>query len=130
MKQTLLFDEPLQVQIAKNRDGRTLDDYAFLYTGTSTGRHSNIHFMMSLEDAMEWCSSELSHGAIYGAEWAYFWTRVSTFISCQWGDNVINLKGFTDNGQWDDKIASLGLLKISIAEIPEVLGPLGVIIKK
>ena len=39
----------------------SLSDYAFLYTSTAIGQNSGIHFMMTLDDAMKWCESDLSY---------------------------------------------------------------------
>jgi hypothetical protein len=105
-----------------------LDDYALLYTTTEKGNNSGIRFAMTVEDAMAWCSSPISQGAAHQQRWAYFWTSVKNFIGCHWGPNEPKLviKGLVDNGQWDDRIASMGLKKIGFPDFRQVFGPLGV----
>lgn len=105
-----------------------LQDYAFLYTGTEKGNHSGIRFMMSTADAMTWCQSPLSRGVLHGAEWAYFWTSVRSFVSCYWcaQSPEIDLSKESDNGQWDAKMAQVGVRKIELDEIKSILAPLGV----
>lgn len=108
--------------------GSILSDYAFLYTSTATGKNSGIHFMMTKEDAMKWCDSDLSHGSIMGNEWAYFWTTVQNFIACHWGTHkpTLDFRKARDNGIYDEKIAALGLKKYGFEEIRDILKPLGV----
>jgi hypothetical protein len=105
-----------------------LKSYAFLYTATEKGNNSGIKFAMSLTDAMAWCASPLSRGAVHQTEWAYFWTSVWNFIDCHWGmqEPRLSLKGVTDNGQWDERIASLGLKKIHFSQFKALFGPMGV----
>lgn len=126
--QETLFDlMPTETRATTEYD-TALDDWALLYTATATGEHSGIHFMMTVEDAMTWCESNISHGVTMGIPWAYFWTSVKNFLSCYWmGESTtIDLTRATDNGKWDEKIAEMGLTKISIYKIPDILGPLGV----
>lgn len=116
----------------------SLDDYAFLYTATAEGNNSGIRFMMSRDDAMAWCESDISRGVLYGTPWAYFWTSVRCFIehhnlypeesrhSLTAGRPRIDIRKLADNGQWDERIASLGLRKIGFGEFRDVLEPLGV----
>ena len=120
--QIALFDE---TPVCKTRLPSTLDEYALLYTCTAKGNNSDIHFMMTREDAVKWCESDLSKGVMMGTPWAYFWTSVKNFVFCPWGGNI-DLRKARDNGKWDDKIASLGLKKISIDEMPSILQSLGV----
>jgi hypothetical protein len=101
--------------------------YAFLYTATEKGNHSGIKFMMTIEDAMDWCSSKVSCGNIHGTNWAYFWTSVTTFIlDFQDGNSSIDLSGENDDGMWDERIEALGLKKISLWDIPSALAPFGI----
>lgn len=113
--------EPPKPQESEDR----LSEYAFLYTCTEKGNNSDIHFMMSMEDAIKFCESDISKGQIHGNHWAYFFTSVKNFVSCPWGGKV-DLRKMSDNGNWDKKIEGLGLKKYSIHEIPKILEPLGV----
>lgn len=106
-----------------------LSELAFLYTATETGKNSDIHFMMNLHDAQEWCSSPLSHGVMMGARWAYFYTSVENFCNCHWGQ----LKGVTldmrkcrDNGKYDGMIEQMGLKKYGKHEIRDMLKDYGI----
>lgn len=105
-----------------------LEKLAILYTATEKGNNSGIRFMMSIEDALQWCASPISKGVLHGTEWAYFWTKVSCFITCYWlnEEPCIDLRDASDNGSWDRRIADMGLKKISVWEFSRVLGPLGV----
>lgn len=132
MTQLTLFDVRAEAA-ASPRDERlslsALEDYALLYTATSTGTNSGIRFMMTLDDARRWCSSPESSGVLYGTEWAYYFTSVARFLNR--GDvyghlDVLDLRNTADNGTWDERIAAAGCVKISLHEIPAVLRPLGV----
>lgn len=110
-------------------NGRTLADYAFLYTCTEKGHNSGIHFMMTTEEAQKWCCSDLSKGVMMGTQWDYFWTSVKNFVGCYWNlaeNAIIDLRKHKDNGRWDAKIASLGLHKYSYSEMRDVLKPFGI----
>jgi len=110
-------------------NGKTLADYAFLYTCTEKGNNSDIHFMMPIEDAMKWCSSNLSKGSMMGVKWAYFFTSVKNFVGCYWNlaeNSIIDLRKHQDNGKWDDKIMSLGLKKFNYDEMANILKPFGI----
>ncbi len=67
-------------------------------------------------------------GVLHGTRWAYCWTRISTYIACHWGTHrpQLVLPADADNGTWDERIASLGLRKISLVELPALLRPLGI----
>jgi hypothetical protein len=84
--------------------------------------------MMSLDDARAWCDSPLSRGSAHQTEWAFFYTSVANFISCYWRgeDPEIDLSGCVDDGRYDEAIRSLGLKKIHLVEIRNVLRPYGV----
>ena len=105
-----------------------LSDWAFLYTATEKGNNSGIKFAMTIEDAMAWCESPVSKGVLHGTRWAYFWTSARNFIACHWGmqEPVLSLKGVTDNGEWDDRIAALGLRKVHYSQFKALFGPMGV----
>lgn len=116
-----------------------LRSYAFLYTSTEKGNNSGIRFMMSLEDAQEFCSSPKSRGVLHGTYWAYFFTSVYNYIHAKdcYSENkhplsrvktgCINLKGAADdNGKYDRLIEELGLKKINISEIPRFLKAFGI----
>lgn len=104
---------------------------ALCYTGTELGNNSGIKFAMSVADAMIWCGSPISRGVLRGTEWAYFWTSAYNFISCHWGidEPCLDLDRLVDDGSWDERIASLGVKKIDLADFPAVFEPLGVTIK-
>lgn len=78
---------------AEGRDNPALDEWCFLYTATETGTNSGIRFMMTRDDAMRWCSSDLSKGVFYGVEWAYFFTSVRNFAYCHWGGEPLHEPG-------------------------------------
>lgn len=105
-----------------------LKEWAFLYTATEKGNNSGIKFAMTVEDAMAWCESPLSRGAAHQTEWAYFWTSAWNFIGCHWGmqEPRLSLKGVVDNGEWDERIASLGLKKVHYGQFKALFGPMGV----
>lgn len=105
-----------------------LSELAFLYTCTEKGNNSGIRFMMSIEDAQAWCESPVSSGQLHGTRWAYHYTSVRNYIACHWGPKQqrVDITGLVDNGQWDARIAELGLRKIGLHEFGDVLGPLGV----
>lgn len=136
MLQSLLFDRqempavrtfnPIPVEV----DLEALRKFAFLYTVTETGRHSGIRFMMTVEDAMAWCDSPISKGVIMGAEWMYCWTAVSTYVGAYSCTETIDLGKEHDNGSWDERIASLGLIKIGLDKIGAVLSPFGVKVER
>jgi len=105
-----------------------LHDLAILYTATEAGNNSGIRFMMPVEDAMKWCDSPVSRGVLHGTQWAYFFTRLSNFITCYWlnEEPCIDLNHAFDDRSWDERIESLGLKKISVWDFSKVLNPLGV----
>lgn len=106
------------------RAPRELDDIAFLYTGTESGNCSGIRFAMSIPDAQAWCSSDVSRGQLHGTRWAYFWTTAASFLTAF--PPPLDLTGYVDSGEWDQRIAGLGLVKIGFAELPALLEPFGV----
>lgn len=114
-------------------DVEALSELAFLYTATATGSNSGIRFMASVEDAQKWCSSDVSMGAHYDAEWHYQWTSVLNFLrrDSRYGvfDAVIDVAGLVDNGSWDERIAATGCKKIDLHDFKTVLEPLGVEVK-
>lgn len=64
-----------------------------------------------------------------GAAWAYFFTSVARFLNRDsvYGHlDTLDLRGNSDDGTWDERIAAAGCVKISLHEIPAVLRPLGV----
>ena len=107
---------------------KALHDLAVLYTATEAGNNSGIRFMMTVSDAMKWCELPVSKGVLHGTQWAYFWTRVSSFSTCYWlnEEPCIDLHGSADDGSWDKRIADAGCTKISLWEFSRVLNPLGV----
>ncbi len=109
-----------------NRDA--LARIALLYTATEKGTNSGVRFALpSIEEARIWCSSPLSRGQMHGTRWAYMYTSALNFVECHWGQGPRIVSGrIVDNGEWDERIASLGLHKISVADFPAVFEPLGV----
>lgn len=105
-------------------DRDALNNLAFLYTASEKGGSSGIRFAATIEDAQKWCSSPTSRGP----QWAYFWTSAANYINCHWDikDARLDLKGFTDSGEWDEKIAATGCKKIALWELPSVLAKAGV----
>ena len=134
-----MFTKPAPKTVA-NVDWDALEQLAFCYTATDSGNNSGIRFMLTLDEAQAWCSSDMSRGVMHGAKWVYCYTSVANFTRHHKGDAdaypdaeregrpLIVTKGLTDNGQWDDRIASLGLTKIAICEFAEHLTPLGVVV--
>lgn len=105
-----------------------LHELAILYTATEAGNNSGIRFMMTVDDAMKWCENNVSRGVLHGTQWAYFWTRVSNFVTCYWlnDEPCIDLSSARDDGSWDARIEAAGCKKISVWEFSKVLNPLGV----
>ena len=62
-------------------------------------------------------------GELYGTEWAYFWTRVTSFVE-QFGREIF-VDRAEDDGSWDERIEGLGLTKIPLTRFGEVFGPFG-----
>lgn len=107
----------------------SLSELAFLYTATATGKNSGIHFMMSRDDAVTWCESDLSHGTYLGHPWAYFWTSIENFCNCHWGqlkNAELDLRKVRDNGKYDEIIESLGLVKYGKHEMKKILALYGI----
>lgn len=102
-----------------------LGDYALLYTASFVGGQRNaIRFAMTVDDAMAWCDSPISQGQLYGTPWAYFWTRLSVW--CREMGSTIDIRRLTDDGSWDERIKSLGLVKIPLSDFHRLFTPLGV----
>ncbi len=130
-EQLSLFTEPVAPEPTSTKppSGKSLSDWAFLYTAGRAGHNTGIRFMMTREDAVAWCESDLSHGNIHGNPWAYFFTSVENFCNCHWGQLkgvTLDLRKLTDNGQWDEKIAGLGLTKYGKREIRDILQKYGI----
>lgn len=132
--QTLDLFAPAETPIPPKADPHAdvnmaaLHELAILYTATEAGNNSGIRFMMTVDDAMRWCEQDVSKGVLHGTAWAYFWTRVSSFITCYWlnDEPCIDLRDAKDDGSWDERIAAAGCKKIAVWEFSEVLNPLGV----
>ena len=117
-QQLSLFAE--EVEQTKDRDFG--NRYAFLFTATEKGNSTDVHFMMTLEDAKKWCSLPISRGLLHGTRWAYFFTSVENFFECHWGGHAIQtLNAWCDNGKWDEKIKEAGLTKIGWAKSYKML---------
>ena len=118
-----------QTELPISISGKSLSDWCFLYTAGAAGRNSGIRFMMKINDAQAWCESDLSHGVLHGNRWAYFYTSVENFCYCHWGQlkgATLDLRKLTDNGEWDDKIAGLGLVKYGKKDIKRILSEYGI----
>lgn len=120
----------IQPPILVGANLEALKRYAFLYTVNQTGKHSGIRFMMTVEDAQAWCESPISKGVMMGPEWMYCWTAVSIYIGAYRREETIDLTEEHDNGAWDERIALLGLTKIGLDEIGDVLAPFGVKVER
>lgn len=105
-------------------------ELAFCYTSSEHGNSSGIRFMMTVPDAQKWCESDVSRGTLHGTRWAYFWTRVSTFIEYKAEYDGyrprITLAQLVDSGEWDERIAKVGVVKIGLPDFPDVLGQIGI----
>lgn len=136
--QLSLFDSEALIQAPESvKLSNDIDNYAFLYTATEKGNATGIRFMMSQKDAKAWCESPLSCGILHGTRWAYFWTSVRKYIEeygegsdAQNGRISLILDNFSDNGQWDTKIESLGLRAYKGDEITTILKPCGIDVKE
>lgn len=128
VRRVATITDGVRVGATANENG--LRQLAFLYTASEKHNNSGIRFALSVEEAMVWCESEISRGVLHGTQWAYFWTSAWNYLMRYNSDGmVIDITGLEDNGQWDARIASLGLRKISLTEFPAVLGALGVEVK-
>ena len=126
-----LFDIPGTRDVRTHPiDREALREIALLYTASEKGNNSGVRFAMSVADACIWCSSDLSKGVLHGTHWAYFWTSALNFVECYWGTGtpIFDFSQETDNRQWDERIASLGLRKFSFSDMPAMFEPLGVTI--
>jgi len=101
-----------------------LDNYALLFTSSIKGGHSGYHFAMTVTDAMKFCSSDKSKGKYMGSEWAYHWTRVTTYLIEE--EPHFDIRKWKDNNKYDKIIADLGLTKIGLAQFAATFTPLGI----
>ncbi len=115
----------------KTVDLDALANYAILYTATETGKNSGIHYVMTLDDAQKWCSSDVSRGQYMGNKWAYFWTSIANYLTCVWmgESDELDLSTLTDGGSWDNKLDAVGVKKIPVETLPELFAPYGVKVK-
>lgn len=97
--------------------------YAFLFTTSKDAGASSPRFMMSVDDAKTWCSSELSKGS----ESMYMWTSAAGHFARN--PPPFDLSGCEDNGSYDDSISSLGLIKIPCTDFAVFLPSYGIKIK-
>lgn len=136
-EQLTLFDELPPVEYVPNRkdkpniDFDALANYAILYTATETGKNSGIHYVMTLDDAQKWCSSDVSRGQYMGDQWAYFWTSISNYLTCVWmgESDELDLSMLTDDGSWNAKLDAVGVKKIPVETLPELFASYGVKVK-
>lgn len=132
------MSQALQLSLLPAKDGRPskrarvlnpqLSEWAFLYTSTEKGNNSGIRFLMTLDHAQQWCDSDVSRGVLMGTKWAYFFTTVARYleVTCPTVEPRLDIGGCYDNGEWDERIAALGLKKIDLVHCRRILGPLGV----
>ncbi|GAA2182459.1 hypothetical protein GCM10009785_21850 [Brooklawnia cerclae] len=105
-------------------DMSALSGLAFCYTvGMRGGGDRGIRFGCTVADAMTWCSSPVSAGSFLGNPWAYLWTSVARFVET-FGPEI-SLKGLSDDGRWDERIADAGVAEIHLWDFPEWLEPHG-----
>lgn len=123
-----LFDVPKTAPVRPHLDYDGLRSVALLYTATERGNHSGVRFGMSIKDAMAWCSSNVSRGQIGGTKWAYFWTSAANYVQVYYRDGwpVFDFSKDFDSGEWDERIAELGLRKYGFDELRSLLAPMGV----
>ena len=120
-----LFDPTsFEVSPTDGVDRDALSRFAFLYTASEKGNCSGIRFALTVPEARTWCESPVSGGASHGTQWRYLWTAVATFIDV-FQSPVIDITGYEDSGEWDQRIADLGLSKIGFERFAEVFEPLG-----
>lgn len=104
-----------------------LNDFALLYTATEKGNNSGIRFALTREDALRWCSLDVSRGVLHGTQWAYFWTSLRRFSSrddCSQAPEITIVLS-ADDGRWDTRIALAGCTKIPLTEFRQKFEPLG-----
>ncbi|WIK62602.1 hypothetical protein [Gleimia europaea] len=136
MQQLSIFDAldtpaPSKPQAAPHCDLDALADIALVYTTTEKANSTGIRFATSVDDAQKFCSDDRTRGVLHGTQWAFMWTKASTWIQVlsDAENPVIDLDGMTDDGSRDGLIAELGVSKIDLTEFPRVFGPLGVRVK-
>lgn len=111
------LDIPKEEKEEPRGDKNFGEKYAFLFTATEKGNSTDVHFMMTIEDAQKWCSLPISKGVLHGTRWAYFYTSVENFFNCHWGGHAADtLADWHDNGKWDEKIKEAGLTKFGWAK--------------
>lgn len=132
-QQLSIFDEldtpaPSKPQAAPHCDLDALADIALVYTTTEKATSTGIRFATSVGDAQKFCSDDRTRGVLHGTQWAFMWTKASTWIQVLSSTDapVMDLDGMTDDGSRDELISELGISKIDLADFPGVFGPLGV----
>lgn len=135
-QQLSIFDEldtpaPSKPQAAPHCDLDALADIALVYTTTEKANSTGIRFATNVDDAQKFCSDDRTRGVLHGTQWAFMWTKASTWIQVLSSTDapVMDLDGMTDDGSRDGLIAELGVSKIDLTEFPQVFGPLGVRVK-
>lgn len=108
-----------------------LSEIALAYTTTEKANSTGIRFATSVADAQKFCSDDRTRGVLHGTQWAFMWTKASTWIQVLSSTDapVIDLKGMTDDGSRDSLIEELGINKIELHDFPKVFEPLGVQVK-
>ena len=77
------------------------------YTASIGGINASHNmFIVTIEDAMKFCSDDRTKGKLYGKEWMYVWTTAVYYLSV----NDINELVFReDNGSQNHIIKELGI---------------------
>lgn len=71
---------------------------------------------------------------MHGHQWAYFYTSAENYVRYHsgsmdaYGDRplTLDMRGCTDNGKWDKRIAATGCKKIPLEHIPALMERHGV----
>ena len=110
------------------------EDYAVVYLVTQGGEYYHAHFngnlfVLTIEDAMKFCSDDCSKGTSRGNQWIMMWTSIKKYAehNNHLGDNkhadrkkepFVFIK---DTGKQDKDFERLGIHKPSIEECKKIL---------
>lgn len=126
--QLMLFDEPpLPKHPSKPSGEQVLRSLAVLYTATEKGNSTGPRYIMTVEDAMKFCSDPRSGGAVHGTRWAFFWSSLYNYANCYWmrseeddGPQYIDLTSLYDDGRFDWLIKELGIAPVSLEKLKDL----------
>ena len=111
--------EPTAAEIA-----RAASDLCFLFTVSEHTRGGKVHFLVSRDEAMRFCSDDRTKGVYMGGKWMYCWTSVdNAFVSMN--DKIVIGRNVTDNGKYDDLLHELRIKPIPLSDYKKTLEPLG-----